>query len=174
MHDNNIQWFHLSQIPHTGQCVQIPICQVLREIASNLHNTPFYTIMADETTDSSNKEQFVVCFRWVDDELEVHEDFIGLHMVESIDAATLYAVLKDVSIWMNLSVAKLRGPMLQWGKLHVWLEIRSSHMILRRGTESNLHPLLWACPEPCMQWHNQRMQADEGCAWCHSRGSKFK
>ena len=71
---------------------------MLREIASNLHNTPFYTIMADETTDSSNKEQFVVCFRWVDDELEVHEDFIGLHMVESIDAATLYAVLKDVSI----------------------------------------------------------------------------
>ena len=72
--------------------------QVLREIASNLHNTLFYTIMADETTDSSNKEQFVVCFRWVDDELEVREDFMGLHMVESINAATLHTFLKDVLI----------------------------------------------------------------------------
>ena len=74
-----------------------------------MHNTPFYTIMADEITDSSNKEQFVACFRWVDDELEVHEDFIGLHMVESINAAALHEVLKDVPIQMNLSVAKLRG-----------------------------------------------------------------
>lgn len=52
--------------------------------------------MDDETTDSS-KEQFVVCFQWVDDDLDVHEDFIGLHMVESIDAATLHAVLKGIS-----------------------------------------------------------------------------
>ena len=65
--------------------------------------------MADETTDSSNKEQFLVCFWWMDDELEVYEDVIGLHMVESIDAATLHAFLKDVLIRMNLSVAKLRG-----------------------------------------------------------------
>lgn len=92
-----------------NELIRIMALQVLREIACNLHNTPFYTIMADETTDSSNKEQFVVCIRWVDDELDIHEDFIGLHVVESIDAATLHAVLKDVLIRMNLSVLKLRG-----------------------------------------------------------------
>ena len=31
--------------------------------------------MIDETTDESNKEQVVICFRWVDDEVDVHEDF---------------------------------------------------------------------------------------------------
>ena len=57
--------------------------QVLQEVADNLQSTPSYTIMADETTDCSNKEQFVVCFRWVDDNMEAHEDFIGLHLVET-------------------------------------------------------------------------------------------
>jgi len=49
--------------------------KVMREIASNLHKVCL-CIMADETTDCSNREQFVVCLRWVDDDLQVHEDFI--------------------------------------------------------------------------------------------------
>ena len=59
-------------------------CQILRKIAASLQTTQFYTIMGDETTDSSNCEQVVVCLRWLDDTLEVHEEFIGLHVVESI------------------------------------------------------------------------------------------
>ena len=39
--------------------------------------------MADEATDASNKEQFVISLRWVDDEFEVHEEFIGLHEIDS-------------------------------------------------------------------------------------------
>ena len=35
-------------------------------------------IMIDETTYVSNQEQVVICFRWVDDALERHEEFIGL------------------------------------------------------------------------------------------------
>ena len=34
--------------------------------------------MADEVTDSSNKEQVVICFRSVDEQFEAHEDFVGL------------------------------------------------------------------------------------------------
>ena len=30
--------------------------------------------------------------------MEAHEDFIGLHLVETTDAATLFAVLKDVLV----------------------------------------------------------------------------
>ena len=65
--------------------------------------------MADETTDISNQEQLVVCMRWVDSELEVHEEFVGLHVVESIGADTLHRVLKDVLIRMNLSMVRMRG-----------------------------------------------------------------
>ena len=35
--------------------------------------------MVDETTDVSNAEQLVFCFRIVDDELNSHEEFVGLH-----------------------------------------------------------------------------------------------
>ena len=35
--------------------------------------------MTDEVTDSSNKEQLVICLRWVDSELNAHEEFIGLY-----------------------------------------------------------------------------------------------
>ena len=33
--------------------------------------------MVCETTDISNKEQAVLCFRWVSDDTIAHEDFVG-------------------------------------------------------------------------------------------------
>ena len=52
--------------------------------------------MADECTDVSNKEQFTVCIRWVDETLTDHEDVIGLRHVEKIDANCLADAIKDV------------------------------------------------------------------------------
>ena len=46
--------------------------QILRNLASDLNSAKCFTIMADESTDSSNKEQLALCFRWVSKELEVH------------------------------------------------------------------------------------------------------
>ena len=65
--------------------------------------------MADNTTDCASKEQFVVCFRWVDSELEVHEEFVGLRDVKSTNAETLSAELKDVLVRLHLSPSKMRG-----------------------------------------------------------------
>ena len=42
--------------------------------------------MADECTDTSNKEQFTICIRWVDKDLVDHESFIGLYQVDNIGA----------------------------------------------------------------------------------------
>ena len=47
----------------------------LRSVVESVRSLPFLTIMVDETTDASNKEQVVICFRWVDDKLEGHEEF---------------------------------------------------------------------------------------------------
>ena len=76
--------------------------QVLRKIA-DLQNSPFYTLMVDESTDVSNKEQVVLCLRWVDDE------FIGLYTVDDISVNTLVAVIKDALLRMNLTLSKVRG-----------------------------------------------------------------
>ena len=49
--------------------------RVLREL---IQAAPFICIMVDEFTDAANKEQVVVCLRWVDDIFDAHEIFVGL------------------------------------------------------------------------------------------------
>ena len=65
--------------------------------------------MVDETTDVSNKEQAVLCFRWVSDDLIAHEDFVGLYGIENTEAKTLVNMILDVLTRLNLSIKKLRG-----------------------------------------------------------------
>ena len=82
---------------------------VLRNITSSLQKSPFLTLMMDETTDISNKEQVTFTIRWVSEDLEVNEEFIGLYQVLAIDAATLTTVAKVTFTRLNLSMSKLRG-----------------------------------------------------------------
>ena len=65
--------------------------------------------MADEVTDSSNRKQVVICLRWVDKNLEPHEDFIGLDKVDSTAADVIVKVLKDTLLRFNLSINQCRG-----------------------------------------------------------------
>ena len=83
----------------------------LREVTKELQGAKVYTIMADETTDASNKEQLVTVFHYVDDELQVHEEFVGLCQRTpcATDAKTVIAVLKEVILALNLDIHRLRG-----------------------------------------------------------------
>ena len=63
---------------------------IIRKISSSIHHNIHYTIMADEVTDSSNREQFVLCLRWVNESFEVSEDLIGLYSVDNISFNTLH------------------------------------------------------------------------------------
>ena len=65
--------------------------------------------MADEATDASNKEQFVICLRWADDEFEAHEEFIGLYEIFNLTVNTLVAAIKDTLLRMNLNLSRCRG-----------------------------------------------------------------
>ena len=65
--------------------------------------------MADEVTDWSNKEQFIICFRWVDKGFDTHEDFIRIYNVDKIKADTLVTVLKDFLIRLNIPLSNARG-----------------------------------------------------------------
>ena len=81
--------------------------QVLREIVDDLQKSSFLSVMADETTDSSNHEQVTLLLRHHTKELEVHEEFVGLYHTDSIDAVTITLVIKDVLIRLNLPFEKL-------------------------------------------------------------------
>lgn len=49
---------------------------VLDRILKEVRTAKWYSIMVDETTDCSRKEQIVFCFRICNEELKVHELFV--------------------------------------------------------------------------------------------------
>ena len=79
--------------------------QVLKEINVHLQQSPFLTLMFDETMDVSNKEQVVVILRWVSSDLIVN---VGLHEVPSSDAHTLTTIAKNAMEGLGLPLVKLR------------------------------------------------------------------
>ena len=64
----------------------------LRSIATTINQSGYFSHESDEVTDSSNKEQVIVCLQY---NFEVHDDFIGLHQVPDITSGTIVSVLKD-------------------------------------------------------------------------------
>ena len=81
----------------------------LRPIVKNIKKSSYYSIMADETADIINREQFVICIRWVDNDLNAKEDFIGLHEISATNAEPLAFILKDVVLRLGLDPERLRG-----------------------------------------------------------------
>ena len=82
---------------------------ILRDIVEAIKNADFHSIMLDESSDISNKEQAVFCCRWVDDDLVAHEEFLGLHELEKADATAITNIIKDILIRLGFDTEKLRG-----------------------------------------------------------------
>ena len=53
--------------------------------------------------------QVVLVFRWVDDDLQVHEDFVGLHETDSTTADALVAIFRDTLLRLNIKLENCRG-----------------------------------------------------------------
>lgn len=82
---------------------------ILRKIILELQITDYFTIMLDECVDSSNKEQLAICIRYVDATLTVHEEFIGLYYCPDIKANTIFSIVKDTLLRLNISLSRCRG-----------------------------------------------------------------
>ena len=81
--------------------LQIMALKVLHGIASDRAESGFYIIVADERTDVSNIEQLIICICWVDKEMTVCEECIGLMPVAQTNADTIVISIKDVLLHMN-------------------------------------------------------------------------
>ena len=64
-----------------NEILRLMVHSILQTITSCIHENVYYTIMADEVADASNREQFVLCLCWVDKSFDVSEDLIGLYSV---------------------------------------------------------------------------------------------
>lgn len=81
-----LQWKNDKYTSH-DELVSIMADIVSRKVVTSLDNS-FSSILCDEYTDVSNKEQLTLCVRWIDKELEAHEDFLGLVNIPNIRADT--------------------------------------------------------------------------------------
>lgn len=106
-------WLQRKKDKYTSHDIQNELVSIMadivsRQVVTSLDNS-FFSILCDKYTDVSNKEQLTLCVRWIDKELEAHEDFLGFLSIPNIRADTIEAVIKDVFIRLGLSFSNCRG-----------------------------------------------------------------
>ena len=74
--------------PILNEQISLMGLSVLRQLLVDIKRAHWFSLIADEATDVSNKEKFV-CIRWVDEAFTIHEDPIELIHVPRNDSATL-------------------------------------------------------------------------------------
>lgn len=107
------KWMEKSQDKFTSADIQNEILRIMatriqRDIVSEVSGK-WFTIMVDETTDLTNTEQMVFCLRYVNNDVEVHEEFIGLYSLDSTSADSIFGTVKDILLRMNLRIENCRG-----------------------------------------------------------------
>jgi hypothetical protein len=85
--------------------------RVIRSLADEIRHSHFFALLADETTDVSNRQQLVVCIRWIDDGIQAHEDFIGLYKIDNTKAST---IAESCNSWIAFKYFKLQRSCRQW------------------------------------------------------------
>lgn len=83
-------------------------------ILERIKNAKFFSILVDETTDSSRKEQMTICIRYVDSKIEdntflIREDFLSFVEVKSMTGVALKESLENQLTKMNLDLSDCRG-----------------------------------------------------------------
>ena len=77
--DNMLKYMHQD---FQNELVDLLSKQVLSKLMLDIKKSPFYSIIADEYNDISNKEQLSFCIRWVHPEtLEVFENFVRFFQI---------------------------------------------------------------------------------------------
>ena len=61
---------------HQNELIKFMALQTLWDVAKDINESVFSAIMADELADAANHKEFVICFRWIDNFLDVNADFI--------------------------------------------------------------------------------------------------
>ncbi len=82
---------------------------VLKCILSDIKKSGKFSLIADEVSDVSHKEQFCISIRWVDSDFEIDERPVELIHVPKTDAETLTKIIKDCLIRYNLPITQCYG-----------------------------------------------------------------
>ena len=81
-----------------NKILQMMALKVWHGIASDKAEFGHYSILADKSTDTNNIKLHVICIRWVDKEMTVCEEYIGL-----------MPVARQMLLHMNLRIQDAHG-----------------------------------------------------------------
>ena len=73
--------------------------EIRESVVKQIEKSKFYSVMADETTDESTKTQLSICVRYLADNFEVEEAFLGFVDLHKTDAETISERGLDSSKW---------------------------------------------------------------------------
>ena len=65
--------------------------------------------MCDEYTNVSNKDELTFCMRWVDNDVEVSEEFLGFYEIRNMKSNSIATDMKDMLLRYQLNLDMCRG-----------------------------------------------------------------
>ena len=78
-------------------------------ILQSIKQSIYFSIIIDETSDISMKEQVSMCFRFVQKNLKIEEMFLGFYETSSTTSSTLFEIVKDALTRFELNITNCRG-----------------------------------------------------------------
>ena len=79
------------------------------KLLENIREASIYSLIADEATDITNKEQLCISIRWVYPLLNIHEDTLELTALTKTNSETIANAIVDFSLRYQLPISKCRG-----------------------------------------------------------------
>ncbi len=128
----------------------------------------------DGTRDISGVEQEALCLRYVDTDLLVHEDFIGLYETTSTTGEHLARIFLDVLLRLNLPISGLRGQAYD-GASNMAGKYSGAQAVIQRAQP--LAPYIH-CGAHCVNLITQQACSASSVVrnaldWIHDRGTFF-
>ena len=93
-------------------------------------DAPYFSILADEVTDVSNREQLSLVIRFVDSGGNIREEFLGFHNLQRIAGEAMASSILDTLPQSNLDIKNCRGQ---------GYDGASNMSPSRRGTQALIH-----------------------------------
>ena len=100
---------------YTSPTIQNELISILGEqIRESIVNqipsdAPYFSMLADEVTDVSNRERLSLVIRLVDSGGNIHEEFLGFHDLQRITGEAIASSILDTLPQWNLEIKNCRG-----------------------------------------------------------------
>ena len=98
-----VNWFSSKGDTYTShefqnELISIMANHTIRDLVTELGNN-YFSLICDEYTDINNEEQLTFCLRWIDENLEAHEDFIGFLLLNASFITDVIVTASVLGIW---------------------------------------------------------------------------